>query len=250
MRLSQSGKESGWASYPVDVWNIKRPPSLIGDLPFWQYCAEKYGDPILDLCCGNGRITILLAELGYEIVGVDINREFIVSAQERLKNMVDIGCNFKVSFHVGDIVDLNLERAFKLAIMPDWSFQVLLTQDDQLSFLQRLRDHLVRDGVFAFNLFIPFHRQRGIIEKHNVYVWPPDHSYHSGAPRAFDAVSQIETMVESNLHPVKLRHTTLSELKLLFRLTGFEIVELYGDVDRRPFTGNRDDDYTIIARRT
>lgn len=250
MSLSQSVKENGWISYPVDVWNEKRPPILLGDLPFWQYCAEKYGDPILDLCCGNGRITIPLADLGFEIVGVDVNRDFIASAQHRLKKMADTSRKLKVSFHVGDIVNLELSRAFRLAIMPDWSFQVLLTQEDQLSFLRRLREHLVRGGAFAFNLFIPFHRQRGLIEKDGLYEWPPDPSYHSGAPRSYDLVSQIERLVESNVHPIKIRHTNLSELKLLFRLTGFEIVELYGDVDSRPFTGNTDNDYTIVARRT
>lgn len=250
MVQSQSAKESGWVSYPVDVWDKKRPPSLIGDLPFWQYCAEKYGDPILDLCCGNGRIAIPLAELGYEIVGVDINQDFIASALRRMEKMADVGRELKASFHVGDIVNLKLGRTFRLAIMSDWSFQVLLTQEDQISFLRRLRNHLVADGAFAFNLSIPFHRQRGLIEKDGVYEWPPDPSYHSGAPRTYDVVSQIENLVEPNVHPIRGRHTNLSELKLLFRLTGFEIAELYGDVDRRPFTGKRDDDYTIVARRT
>ena len=249
MRLSQSANKSGWISYPADVWNEKRPPNLIGDLPFWQYCAEKYDDPILDLCCGNGRITIPLAELGYEIVGVDINQNFIASAKQRLKGIAGVGHRLRISFCVGDIVNLKLDRTFRLAIMPDWSFQVLLTQEDQLSFLRSLREHLLVGGVFAFNLFIPFHRQHGLIEKQGAYEWPIDPSYHSGARRTYDVVSQIETLVESNVHPIKVRHTNLSELKLLFRLTGFEISEIYGDIDRRPFTGNEDNDYTIIVKK-
>jgi len=250
MSLSRSAKESGWISYPVDVWDASRPPSRIDDLQFWQYCAEKYGDPILDICCGNGRIAIPLAELGYEVVGVDINQSFLVSAQRRVRKMANAGRVLRVSFHVRDIVSLNLGRTFRLAIMPDWSFQVLLTQEDQISFLRHLREHLLSGGAFAFNLFIPFHRQRDLIEKNGMYEWPPDPVYHSGALRTYDPVSQIETLVESNVHPIKIRHTSLSELKLLFRLTGFEIVELYGDVDRRPFTGKSDNDYTIVARLT
>jgi hypothetical protein len=44
--------------------------------------------------------------------------------------------------------------------------------------------------------------------------------------------------------------TTLAELRLLFRVSGFEIVEMYGDADdMRPFTGKADEDYTLIAER-
>jgi len=247
--LSQSAKESGWISYPAQVWDEERPPDLVHDLPFWQYCAEKYGDPILDVCCGNGRIAIPLAKLGYEVVGVDVNPGFIASAQRRVEEVADTGHPLKVSFRVGDIVRLSLERTFRLAIMPDWAFQVLLTQEDQLSFLRALREHLMPEGAFAFTLFVPFGRQQGLIERNDKYQWPPDPSYHSGTPRTYDPVSQIETLAKPNIHPIKIRHTNLAELRLLLWQTGFEIAELYGDVDRRPFTGTSDDDYTAVARR-
>jgi len=254
MRLSQSAKESGWISYPADDWNREQPaPLSIEDHQFWTYCAEKYGGPILEVACGNGRWLIPLAEhrRGYEVVGVDINPGFIASAQRLVKEMVDNGHELNASFHVGDIVNLNLGRAFRLAIMTSWTFNVLLTQEDQLSFLQRLREHLLPGGALAFNLFTPFYRQRGLVEKDGVYEWPINPKYHGGALRTYDPVSQIEILPVDNLYPTKLRHTSLSELKLLFRLTGFEIAEMYGDAeDMRPFTGKADNDYTIIAERT
>jgi len=251
MRLSKSGRESGWIPYPVEIWDTSRPPRRIEDILFWRYCAEKYGDPILDLCCGNGRYAIPLAELGYEVLGVDINQGMISSAQRWAEKRSEAGHILKASFQVGDIVNLSLGRTFRLAIMPGWSFQVLLTQEDQVSFLRRLHKHLMPGGAFAFNLFIPFQRQRGLMEKDGVYEWPPDPSYHAGAPRTYDPVSQVETLVESDVHPIRLRHTSLSELKLLFLLTEFEIAELYGDdEDMRPFTGKGDNDYTMVARRT
>lgn len=249
--LSKSGEESGWASYPADLWNESKPTLRPEEIRFWRYCAEKYGGPILDLCCGNGRYAIPLAKLGYEVVGVDVNQGMIAAAQRWTRQMTDEAEASRLTFHVADIVTMKLRRRFRLAIMPGWSFQVLLTQEDQLSFLRRLRAHLMPRGAYAFNLFMPFHRQHGLIEKDGVYEWPRDPSYHSGAPRTYDPVSQTESLVESNVHPIRLRHTTLSEFKLLFQLTGFEIAEIYGDdEDMRPFTGKEGDDYTIIARRT
>lgn len=253
MDKSESELKNGWSSYPADVWNQRRPPDFLEDLQFWKYCAEKYGSPILDVCCGNGRISVPLGQLGHEIIGIDINAGFIATAQDRTSRLISRGEQVKVSFRLGDVVHLDLDQRFRLAIMPDWSFQVLLTQEDQLSFLKALHNVLVPGGAFAFNLFIPFHRQRfhrqsGLVEKDGGYEWPSNPSYHDGAPRTYDPVRQIETLVEWNIHPIQLRHTTLAELKLLFQITGFEIAELYGDDDRRPFTGADDNDYTIIVK--
>jgi SAM-dependent methyltransferase len=248
MIMSDSVVRNGWDSYPAEVWCRPRPVLDVKDIPFWVYCAREFTGPILDLCCGNGRYSIPLARLGYEVVGVDINQGMIEQARNLLTTAEDH--ELKVSFQVADIVDLNLGKTFRLAVMPGWSWQVLLTQEDQVGFLSRLHDHLSPGAGFAFNVFIPFIRQQGLLESQGSYYWPPDSSYHAGSPRTYDPQTQIETLVESNIHPIRLRHTTLAEFELLFRLTGFEISEMFGDdATMRPFAVTKHNDYTIITRR-
>ena len=247
MKSSVSSEENGWLDYPAEHWDKRRPPDKIGDLPFWEHYACKYGEPVLDIACGNGRITIPLGEKGYQVVGIDINRQFIESAEKRLRDEVEV--KRRVSFVVGDIVTLDVPGLFRTAIMPDWGFGILLTQEDQIVFLERLRDRLLPGGAFCLNVVMPFNRQRGLVVKDDKYIWPPSPSYHRGASRKYDPVSQIESLVEDNIHGIRLRHTSLSELRLLFRLTGFGVAELYGSDDWRPFTGKTDNDYTIIAER-
>jgi len=41
------------------------------DLPFWIRQANQYGDPILELACGTGRITVTLAQAGFNVRGID-----------------------------------------------------------------------------------------------------------------------------------------------------------------------------------
>lgn len=106
------------------------------------------------------------------------------------------GRKLNASFHVADIVNLDLGRKFPLAIMTSWTWQVLVTQGDQIAFLRRLHDHLEPGGAFAFNVFIPFHRQRGLTEEKGVYEWPSKPGHHSGARRTYDPASQVETLVE------------------------------------------------------
>lgn len=251
MNLSHSATESGWVSYPAELWNKEKPPP-VGPYKFWLHCLERYGDPVLEVGCGNGRWAIPLAEHGegHEVVGVDINEDLIATARGLVAEAAKIGREISASFHVGDIVHLDLGRQFPLVIMTSYTFNVLLSQEDQLAFLQRVREHLLGGGAFAFNLGTPFYRQRGLVDEDGVYAWPPRPDYHDGAHRTYDPVTQIETMRYRNGQVLKHRHTSLSELKLLLQLTGFEMVEIYGDdEDMRPFTGQADNDYTIIAER-
>jgi SAM-dependent methyltransferase len=70
-----------------------------------------------------------------------------------------------------------------------------------------------------------------------------------GRPMPFDDGSFDAVVASSSLEQTPDPRTALAELRLLARLTGFEIVEVYGDVDGRPFTGAPGDDYTVVAER-
>ena len=53
------------------------------DFEFWrQLCAEAKG-PVLELACGTGRLTILLAESGAEIEGLDASAPMMALAREK-----------------------------------------------------------------------------------------------------------------------------------------------------------------------
>ena len=44
------------------------------DVRIWKKLAKRYGGPILDICCGTGRITQELAEMGFEITALDFEK--------------------------------------------------------------------------------------------------------------------------------------------------------------------------------
>ena len=74
--------------------------------PFTQKVIEavnpKPDDRILDVGCGGGSTTLLLAEAGADIRGIDISKKMISSAKNRSKNFSNI------SFETGDAADISL----------------------------------------------------------------------------------------------------------------------------------------------
>jgi len=76
---------------------------------------------ILDLMCGNGRLSLYLAKLGFDVVGLDISEKLINDAEMRAERM---GVSENAKFYVGDARELTAilghEAPFD-AIINAWS---------------------------------------------------------------------------------------------------------------------------------
>jgi ubiquinone/menaquinone biosynthesis C-methylase UbiE len=93
---------------------------------------------VLDLCCGNGRISIHLARKGFDVVGVDFSRAFIEDARRRAQ---EYNVSDKCYFIEGDVRDLinNLrggDRGFDLVVNAWTSIGYTTIQDDESIFRQ------------------------------------------------------------------------------------------------------------------
>lgn len=64
-----------------------------------RYFAEREAR-VLDVGCGTGRTTRPLADLGFDVVGVDISEEMVVRARELFPD---------ISFEVADVTDLDFD---------------------------------------------------------------------------------------------------------------------------------------------
>jgi SAM-dependent methyltransferase len=93
---------------------------------------------VLDLGCGPGWTSLLLARAGYEVVGADIAERMIEIAQERAQQE-----NSKASFVVADAEELDLEeREFDAAVF----FDSLHHCPNYPQALRRVAEHLCVGG--------------------------------------------------------------------------------------------------------
>ncbi|MBA4395538.1 MAG: class I SAM-dependent methyltransferase, partial [Desulfobacca sp.] len=120
------------------------------DFPFYKKWCLKTGGPILELCCGTGRLTIPLAQAGVDITGLDLNPTMLNRAKiKRDAKGLDI------NLIKGDMRRFKLGRRFKLIFIPFNSIQNTYALKDIENIFARVREHLTSDGVFILDIFNP-----------------------------------------------------------------------------------------------
>jgi SAM-dependent methyltransferase len=93
---------------------------------------------VLDLGCGTGGHSAVLAERGYSVVGVDRSSDMLLRARERAS---------AARFSVGDITNLQLDGTFDATVIMFAVLGYLTRNDDICAALKGARRHLRPGGV-------------------------------------------------------------------------------------------------------
>lgn len=120
---------------------------------------------ILDFGCGTGEHTICFANLGYRILGLDIDDDMIEIAEKKM-----VPSNLK--FRQGDFLKLRMTEKFDLI----YSYFYVINYIDDLFYLEqifkKIYSSLNENGIFAFdfisgNATILSHPQNKVIDIQN-----------------------------------------------------------------------------------
>lgn len=220
-----------------------------GDQAFWLDLARRTGGPVLEAGCGTGRVLLEIARAGIPIDGLDISAPMLGILRGKLRGEPR---GEKVDLFQADMRDFSIPRKYRLITLPFRPFQHLYTVDDQLRALDNFRDHLDHEGLLALNVFFPdFRLLEEAVEEHLEFEWTDPEDPHVTVRRYFTRlrVNKLEQYFEGEFlygfyrdeelereerYPVKLAWYTYPHLHLLFRSTGFEVIEEYGSFARDP----------------
>jgi ubiquinone/menaquinone biosynthesis C-methylase UbiE len=106
---------------------------------------------LLDLCCGNGRVSINMAKKGFKAVGVDISRAFLEDAERKAR---EHGVSNLVTFLEGDVRKLEEVVSTRYSHLFDvlvntWTSVGFYEVEDDLSVFKQARQ-LSREGAILF----------------------------------------------------------------------------------------------------
>ncbi|MBA2607835.1 MAG: class I SAM-dependent methyltransferase [Actinobacteria bacterium] len=117
--------------------------------PYAQF-INGFGEPALELGCGDGEPLLDLREMGLDVEGLDSSADMLDRCRiEAVMRGVD------VELHHASMADFHLPRRFKSIFIAGPTFNLLPDDDVALAGLQRIREHLDDNGGALIPLFIP-----------------------------------------------------------------------------------------------
>lgn len=105
---------------------------------------------ILELGCGTGSHGILLAEKGYDVVGLDRSEDMLAAAKLRVAGLPEATTK-RVRFCQGDARSFNVEGRFDVALALFHVMSYQLQNDDLRAVFAQVKAHLAPGGVFIFD---------------------------------------------------------------------------------------------------
>lgn len=215
------------------------------DINFYIDMAEKYGDPVLEVGVGTGRIALPLIDEGFQVVGIDNSPRMLEIADQKRAEVSSELCP-NLQLFTADMRSFDLNRDFSLVIIPFRGFLHNLTMKDQLATLRAISRHLKPGGHLVFDLFVPLFSVLSRDEWHERVEEDELAEQDSGVtidihvkhdPR--EQLLKIENVYnkgeEKHSARMAYRYVFRNEMELLLKCTGFEVSNVWGGFDYEPY---------------
>jgi len=145
----------------AEFWDLFRgDTSTWEDRFFFLDVVKRYGQPVLDVGCGTGRIVLDFMQQGIDIEGVDNSPDMLA----RLRRKAD-KLDLKPTIYQQEMTELSLPRKYQTILVPSSSFQLLLDASLPPLAMKRFYEHLPSGGVLAMPFMTLWHeaaKQAGV----------------------------------------------------------------------------------------
>ncbi|WP_281888337.1 class I SAM-dependent methyltransferase [Paenibacillus sp. YYML68] len=168
---------------------------LMEDMPYedWLRFAssawERHGKPrtVVDLGCGTGRLAIELAQLGYEVVGIDLSEDMLAIARNKAdeaEKRAGAQTGGSLLLLQQDMREWSIGRQVESVVSFCDCMNYLLEPEDLAATFQHTYDALQSGGLFLFDMHSTyqlrsyFETQPFMLNEEDVaYIWTCDFDY-------------------------------------------------------------------------
>ena len=209
--------------------------SVTENIGYYVDAAVASGGPVVELAVGTGRVAVPIAEAGIAVIGVDLSEGMLRVARAYARER---GVEALLDLRVGDLAEPPVEERVPLVICPFRSLLHMPDEPAKLRALRAARDLLVPGGKLAFDVFAPsredieathgrwLEREEGIFERAD---WDESLRTLTLSVRGGEAAATM-----------RLHWLSALEWRRLLDEAGFDVQQVYGWFDRRPYKGGED----------
>lgn len=240
-----------------DLWSA----DMDVDIPFYVEAARASGGPVLEVGVGTGRVAVAMAQVGVDVVGIDISPTMLDRARRRVAAE---GLDDRVRLLEADMRTADLGETFPLAVLPYRVIAHALTTEDLVDTLSTVRDHLAPNGRIVLSIPVPeasdlapstaleYEGEYPLEDGSRAVLWRTS-TYEPGTQLltfrfVVDHLGDDDEVVRRVHGATTLRQNSPGELDLALRVAGFDVDVRHGWFDGREF-GPRSREYIVEASR-
>ena len=233
------------------------------DVRFYEEMAEEYGDPVLELGVGTGRVALPLVRKGFRVTGVEPVPAMLARAKEKLAAL-PAEARERCTLRAGDARKIRLKKRYPLVTAPFNVIMHLYTRQELERFFATVHAHLAPRGRFVFDVLTPdlraLVRNPGRLYRGPSLTHPVSgqrYDYFEAFEYDFVREVQLVSMVFQNRSdlgdlktlPLSQRQFFPQELEALLHYNGFAIEHLWGDFTRGPLEDDSESQVLVVRKK-
>lgn len=249
MTIPSNWYEDFFHGLPLDLWRKAIPPAQTrAEADFLVEALQcKAGSRVLDVPCGNGRLSLELAERGYRVTGVDISEEFI----EEARTASNTGGTPVPQFLLGDMRRIEGEATFDGAFCFGNSFGFLEYRDME-AFLAGIARALKPGARFVIETGMAAESIIPKFEEHATHqiedILCAINETYLAEESCIDSEYIFEREGQTEICKAKHWIYTAAEIQRMAERAGFTILNVYGSLKCEPFALGSDELYIVAQR--
>lgn len=203
--------------------------------------AEKKSK-ILDLACGKGRHSVFISKLGYNVTGLDLSENNILSAKKNENN--------NLHFFLADMRDVFKKNYFDIVLNLFTSFGYFDSMKENLKVIYAVKSELKKNGIFVIDYLnvlkvinnLPDNKsftKKNIIFNIKKYI------------KNNKIIKKIDVYDNGQIFHFQENVQILyfSDFKEILEKNGFKIIKCFGDYNLKEFNA-KSDRLIIVAKKS
>jgi len=188
------------------------------------------GQRVLDLACGFGRHSVILAQKGFDVTGYDLSDSFLRKAKEIADSLM-VGMDIRQ----GDMREIPYTEEFDAVINMFTAFGFFDREDEDLEVLKGVYKALKPGGQFLMDVINREYALADLIQRR----WANENSSYLLEERFFDYFNSrleltnrlILSSGEVKVANYSIRLYTLTEMLEMFNKAKLVLTDVYGNFD-------------------